>query len=1439
MKRFRKLSVSMMITLIIFSTTFGMFGVEMFFMPCAKAETIELLHDAGNLTFRVDSHAALPFCMNYLGVQQSDEEDGWLDETFFFFDQSQYLHYGTGDIATGRKYIPGKYSPEFNTLAEDVPISFLEDGTVDKSYGSFTKDADINGQAKDIRVFQTAWSKQDEKWGIIQWQILNLYDSDLTEVRFGLRYYACVGGDNFDDKAHWNSTYKIYYIKDSGSSTYMGFASADLGLPVNLYWDGPNNDLFQDSDIYNAITSSPYVSGHHNDLGCVVGWTDDESGNQGLTLPAKESVSRALIVAGATSFADLVEAIERARNFYLPRALVISEISDEGTKCIEIQNIASTPQYLTNIRLSVNGGLGYWLGGTWDVNPIPKEGFSVWTLNGNDAFDSTEGDTIGLYDIFSGTKYDEVAFGQEGIAPDPVDDAVYGSISRVNIKDWVHSLEGMTFGQRNSVDNSITLEPDVVMNEVMFNPSEPEDGFIELMYIGSTSIDLNGFTIATDNIFSITESYILKPDDPYYIIFRDDAPMLFDNGHLSKSSDNVYLYDNYGSLLDMVGWNSAHQVDKTIKRIPDGMGAYQGYNDFTSGQAGWVFDSEPSIPFLQISPVSQYKFGEPSDVLWYDLKITNKMDTGELVDLFYQSLPNWIIEFYEEDKLTKITDSDSDGAPDISVAALSFVDISVKISILQSELSGDSGDTIVTVKANSNPSIQSSALVQTRFYPYLLPLKHVTPTHINVLGYGSPEKATITLNVTGRGFGIEKDLPQDVVLVIDRSNSMLPGDIEFAKEIAIEYVENMSSPDRGAIMHFDTDVVLMNSLTSNYNRLKTNIENIPGVGEFTYMGEALLEALQELNANGRSDHNHIIILFTDGGWNGDLDPETVAYWARENRTFIFTLDLSGSQDSKLLKEIARITGAQYFPVDSIDKFRAIYDELTTIVYKMAGYDPDPSDSNPLVRDVLPPDIDYVPGSFSIAPDYIYVNDLGYTILEWNLSSLFIGETWTVDFDITSLNPGYREANNFTQSRISYNNWADTPVMRLFPKTMITVKTPDPKPPTLSITVVDDKGRVNGLGDNIRLSWTTPNAKTMAYYLIYRSESQTEFDFSQPWKRTDSHDDNGIIPKRTTWNDTYAAKPGEDNYRQQYYYIIRAISIDGKVSATSRTVGKWTSQFVGYLNTFSLPLEPLQTRDVEWYSTDMRAGYIKWMGSDHRWVRHNSGDCQHNNTDMVVGEGYEAMFSYPTTYTFCGMPGAMIQYENTPFGFDTSHINGDADSLTASVDNYGTITLSWAQPTNIGSDDRFFVLRSAKRDGFWGNLDQDYEQIASLSIDTTTFKDRQAAIPETEYYYVIVPVNQSTGERGVSSYSIGVWTASYDSGYDTLSMPLKLAADQSVNWYCQNIENTVGINYYIYSEYRWGWHSTRMLEGVYDVDVVMGEGYQISTSGQTKFIFVGT
>lgn len=391
------------------------------------------------------------------------------------------------------------------------------------------------------------------------------------------------------------------------------------------------------------------------------------------------------------------------------------------------------------------------------------------------------------------------------------------------------------------------------------------------------------------------------------------------------------------------------------------------------------------------------------------------------------------------------------------------------------------------------------------------------------------------------------------------------------------------------------------------------------------------------------------------------------------------------------------------------------------------------------------------------------------------------------------------------------------------------------PPKLSINVSQD-------GNDIILYWEPISTLGIDHYLIYRATSQIRFDFNSIWINTSKDNETGEpspIPLRTMWNDTNAALSNDDNYGEQYYYVIRMVNIFGSISRTSRTVGKWTKLFPKGVSTFSLPLEPIDTFYTDYYTTCMNANYIKYMDPiNHTWRQHNLGDGNTNNTQMKLGEGYEVNFERQTNYTFTGMPAAMISYDDDSgfLGFD--HLT-EAGSLNLFVDPDGDVILVWDEPWGM-SDGWYEVYYSNTRDGFFGELNTNYFIVDSpldYGINSAFHSGACADDPGARLYYMVVPFNES-GIKGASTYSIGIWTEEYWEGYDTFGIPLKLNCNQCADWFCDNIPNTVGINYYNVTFQEWWWHSTVMPKEAFDPLLEMTEGYQISTLNVTKFTFMG-
>jgi hypothetical protein len=257
------------------------------------------------------------------------------------------------------------------------------------------------------------------------------------------------------------------------------------------------------------------------------------------------------------------------------------------------------------------------------------------------------------------------------------------------------------------------------------------------------------------------------------------------------------------------------------------------------------------------------------------------------------------------------------------------------------------------------------------------------------------------------------------------------------------------------------------------------------------------------------------------------------------------------------------------------------------------------------------------------------------------------------------------------------------------------------------------------------------------------------------------------------------------------------------------------------------------KNTDFYLEDMNARYIKWMDpSSHKWMKHGEGEI--NNALLEVGSGYEVAFDSATTYTFLGMPGAMIRYTTHWFlGFDYA---SGAKSLVASVNPVtGDVTLNWDEPLARDPNGGYYVLYSTTRDGF-SEGSTTLLSFVSASSPRIAVHFGATSSP-SQYFYMVVPVNES-GYEGASTYSVAVITSGYDAEYDTLGIPVVQGADQTVDWYCSEIEDVVGINFLADSNGRWSWHSERMEKGAYDPEIVMTVGYQISTNTQTKYTFIG-
>lgn len=198
---------------------------------------------------------------------------------------------------------------------------------------------------------------------------------------------------------------------------------------------------------------------------------------------------------------------------------------------------------------------------------------------------------------------------------------------------------------------------------------------------------------------------------------------------------------------------------------------------------------------------------------------------------------------------------------------------------------------------------------------------------------------------------LERKIPIDVVLVIDRSGSMndrIPGDeynkIYYAKRAASTFVDYLNaSRDMVGLVSFSTTSNVEIELTTDYDFVKLKIDNLAPSG-LTNIGDGIADAVSLFDQGGRTESIWGMILLSDGKANWPIN-ETYAreYALNQSRIAkdrgirIYTIGLGGKDDldEDLLKEI-QTDGYYYSP--SAEDLEKIYTAIAEDLIYEVEYD---------------------------------------------------------------------------------------------------------------------------------------------------------------------------------------------------------------------------------------------------------------------------------------------------------------------------------------------------------------------------------------------------------------------------------------------------------------------------------------------------------------------
>jgi predicted ribosomally synthesized peptide with SipW-like signal peptide len=177
------------------------------------------------------------------------------------------------------------------------------------------------------------------------------------------------------------------------------------------------------------------------------------------------------------------------------------------------------------------------------------------------------------------------------------------------------------------------------------------------------------------------------------------------------------------------------------------------------------------------------------------------------------------------------------------------------------------------------------------------------------------------------GTGQQQEL--EVALISDVSGSMGGSPIAALKTAANNFVDNLSSPDEAAAISFATSASTDQELTTNYQAVKSAINNY-SAGGGTSIAAGVNEGADELlnGTNATAGASKVMILLSDGNSNASA-AINAADAAKNAGIRIFTIAL-GSANTSLLESLASSTDDAFVAPDPAD-LDTVYAEIAQVV----------------------------------------------------------------------------------------------------------------------------------------------------------------------------------------------------------------------------------------------------------------------------------------------------------------------------------------------------------------------------------------------------------------------------------------------------------------------------------------------------------------------------
>ncbi|WP_259619802.1 vWA domain-containing protein [Paenibacillus doosanensis] len=179
----------------------------------------------------------------------------------------------------------------------------------------------------------------------------------------------------------------------------------------------------------------------------------------------------------------------------------------------------------------------------------------------------------------------------------------------------------------------------------------------------------------------------------------------------------------------------------------------------------------------------------------------------------------------------------------------------------------------------------------------------------------------------------KRDVPQDYVLLLDKSESMLQTDPDRQSVRAAQsLIGKMDGKKRAALFTFNEQTEQVFPLTQLSgagvkNELSAKLEAAYAPNGQTDIGKALNAAMDHLQQQGRAGRNAAVILISDGYSDVDTAKVLAPYVQEHVRVHTIGIDSTQAEGRQLLQQIAANTGGNYYDAQSADRIADAFEQI--------------------------------------------------------------------------------------------------------------------------------------------------------------------------------------------------------------------------------------------------------------------------------------------------------------------------------------------------------------------------------------------------------------------------------------------------------------------------------------------------------------------------------